>query len=1216
MEVSPLRFYLIALRPKIVFSGRVAVDPTDPYMSIQWNNGATGSVGAPLPGNTVWFGSTEGEAERGTLRLRSWTPQDATGTAGTLSVAESDDVGPDIATNDYITIKQEFRLWPIYPRILEISDTEVVYYEDYDIEFNDQTVDWEPIAVAGPPGVAFLDGGIAQISFVGDRSFAMAPGAIVTGSAPLWRAYGSLEVTSSALGSEASPTTFTWTGTAAGQYDGQYLVSLQVTDDNGNDHTNYTWGIVIDPNDPGATVHTNFDTMSDSMDFDQGGGECSFVVHGGATVSQFPEGTMIILAAMGDITTATGSWPFRTNVLFVGHIIDGSVRQNPSKGDVRFRAGTVDAIMRNTTTWPVSLTDKIGPKNWTMAKNLTVDRACSFLWRYRSTLSTMTPIIPSNYSPFIKRQDFAPSDLYSNLDTFLSNAWGHVWANHQGVLYHNLDYQTMLDAEQATITTRKTLYKGIWVDDVEIDERADYAWPTNQVKQNGIYYPGSQGDVVPLFSEAPGDAMKVFGGEDGLEGFILNTQSDLNVRCGRTLAKQIQKYPVVRMRFLNDGAFTVGPQEVFPAIIEAADNDRGVAWEFSLLPRRIRRTYNHLGGYFISEVEFEPSTTGKAGVTVVMPPHPPDPELPPWDPGPEIPWTPPASPTAGPAVAADGAMGVYWSLDTGASWAARNNDAPSTQFRDLIWDPWWRERTGGHDPEQSILLGCGVGFVARSDDAGKNWIDLTLNMDDPPNDWEDSPAPTKEDLTYIQIHGDIHNIDVLYVLAEWQNDSDAWRGYLLRSADFGLTWDAAQPLGGEATDCAGGWCYAVNVFNRVACRRDATWPPGTYRMFQRYTDPANPDGNAEGQQDGNYSRTYRRKVNNSPICTGGDPTSDMGMVLFADFGGQVYGPAVTFEGYSRGTITKRPSPNLYGSNDTNPDWEAKAWTLVDTDFDWYEKNGAFAWRGDTVSAAITSPGYRYWKFENDHETGDADMVYADFDAMRTDGDIIPGGGDARPLWMDLDTYNGETLWVTIHSSGATLYLQKRLASDLSLVSRTSFGTATDGQVAAKLRWIAPRAPHLPGVGDFSGYVYVFGRYDDGAVKHLAYSDDGAASFSNAGDGAWAAERIGAFDVATIDGQSLLAILNAASPTLWQSPDAGATWGQINTVPFNVEADAMSRHWGENAELLIGNNTGTTQMAAYVASPYTAAWTDATGPGGSRLPTAADGGVGIWSIIWV
>jgi hypothetical protein len=217
--------------------------------------------------------------------------------------------------------------------------------------------------------------------------------------------------------------------------------------------------------------------------------------------------------------------------------------------------------------------------------------------------------------------------------------------------------------------------------------------------------------------------------------------------------------------------------------------------------------------------------------------------------------------------------------------------------------------------------------------------------------------------------------------------------------------------------------------------------------------------------------------------------------------------------------------------------------------------------------------------------------------------------------MDLDTYNGETLWVTVRS-GSTLTLQKRYAPDISLTSSTSFGSATEVQVAAKIRWIAPRAPHLPGVGDFSGYVYVFGRYDDGAVKHLAYSDDGAASFSNAGDGTWTTERIGAMDITTIDGQSLVVILNAASPALWQSLDGGGSWNQINTVPFNVEADAMSRHWGENSELLIGNNTGSAQMAAYVASPFTAAWTDATGPGGSRLPTAGDGGVGIWSIIWV
>jgi hypothetical protein len=73
---------------------------------------------------------------------------------------------------------------------------------------------------------------------------------------------------------------------------------------------------------------------------------------------------------------------------------------------------------------------------------------------------------------------------------------------------------------------------------------------------------------------------------------------------------------------------------------------------------------------------------------------------------------------------------------------------------------------------------------------------------------------------------------------------------------------------------------------------------------------------------------------------------------------------------------------------------------------------------------------------------------------------------------------------------------------------------------------------------------------------------------------------------------------------------------INAVPFNIEADAISKHWGSDAYLLIGNNTGSAQMAAYIGLPYTGGWTDATGPPGARLPTAVDGGGGLYSIIWV
>jgi hypothetical protein len=773
-EVSPLRFFLIPMTPATIFTARVTSAPSDPYMDIAYNTGVIGAFGASIPGQTVWIGTTSGGRERGVLRLRN-SPGAG---SGTLQVAESDDVGPTIGANDYITIKSDFRLWPKYPRFLQ-SGTQVTIFQDYDVAYTNQTNQWRPIAVAGPPGVAFLEGGQAQISFVGDRSFALSPGATITGY--LWTAYNSSEATSTSQGTEASPVVFTWTTP------GRHLVSLRVTDSNGNTHTNYTWAVVVDPADASAVAHLDFDPISDSFDFEQGGGECAFTVRGAVTASDFPQEMMVIHAARGTITTATGSWPNRTNILFAGYVLTDTVRQDPETGDVSFRAGTIDALMRNLTMFPVSLSDRASPTQWTQANTLTVDRAASFLWEWGSTLSLMTSIRPTNYTGLIRRQDFGPNDIYSSLqNSLMSSIWGKVVSDHQSVLHHVIDYNLRNAAERATVTTRKTLHKGIWINDVTIEETHDYAQPVNQVKMSGIYYPGGEiEDICPLFSEAPGDAPKVYGKEANFDRLILTSQSDLNVRTGHALAKLTQRYPVYRMQFLNDGSFTTAPQELFPANVEAADNDRGLALTPNLIPRRINRTYDHAGGFFTVAVDFEPETSGPAGITVEMPCGPPEQKLP----GTVEPPTPGGIAGLTSIIAGTTGSSFYFAPGLGETFERRVaglDDPGQIAFSDLIPDPWSTFKQG-YNPERVIIWGSGQGFLARADDSGKGWQDRTSYLGSAPN-WPGETGTLISELNLFRLQADIFNEDRLYVLARWQR-SAAWHSAIAQTDDgFTYTW--------------------------------------------------------------------------------------------------------------------------------------------------------------------------------------------------------------------------------------------------------------------------------------------------------------------------------------------------------------------------------------------------------------------------------------------
>ncbi|MHC4397128.1 MAG: hypothetical protein ACYS1A_15925, partial [Planctomycetota bacterium] len=648
------------------------------------------------------------------------------------------------------------------------------------------------MAVAGPPGAAFLEAGQAQISFIGEKSYALAPGATL--STFLWTAHGSSEGTSASQGTVASPVTFTWT-TA-----GQYLVTLKVTDSNGIEHTNYTWAIVIDPASPTDVAYTKFDAISDNIDALQGGGSCNFTVRGVADVTQFPTETLVLHIARGTQTTPTGTWPNRANILYAGYITGNAIRQDPVSNTTSFRTVSIDGLMKKLSIYPVRLADSSNPQNWTQAKDLTVDRVLSYLAHWRSTLSLMTSIIPLEYTAEIKSQDFNAANLFGMFKSLMGDAWGFPVSDHQSVLHLVRDYNLMTTTERATATTRKTLHKGIWVASIDIAERGEYEQPVRKVKWNGVNYPGDGAAAIPLFSEAPGDVMDSFGNEQARSGLILTTQADLNTRTGYAYSRANQRYPGVSMRFLNDGSFTVVPQEIFPATIEGGDNNRGLVWLPDLIPRSIRRSYDHIGGFIDYQVTFEPSVTGPGGITVVaasapMPAKPPSGTgggvAPPGDPPPDPPaWPQQTLPVPGPAVGADTTDGVYITFNSGASWAARNNLAPSTSFEFLIWDPWWftSEKQGTNDPEQVILWGCGLGFITKSEDAGKSWQNLTQNIDDPPNTAGDSPAPTVADVTFKRIHGDIHTKNEFFFIVEWESSANDWRGWMLRTDDDGVTW--------------------------------------------------------------------------------------------------------------------------------------------------------------------------------------------------------------------------------------------------------------------------------------------------------------------------------------------------------------------------------------------------------------------------------------------
>jgi hypothetical protein len=221
------------------------------------------------------------------------------------------------------------------------------------------------------------------------------------------------------------------------------------------------------------------------------------------------------------------------------------------------------------------------------------------------------------------------------------------------------------------------------------------------------------------------------------------------------------------------------------------------------------------------------------------------------------------------------------------------------------------------------------------------------------------------------------------------------------------------------------------------------------------------------------------------------------------------------------------------------------------------------------------------------------------------------GTGERPLELDVDLAGGDKIWATKWKN-AGLFLTEH-SSDLVLQNTFSIATGTTTSVidiTNRTFYISPYAPGFFGTANLDDIIYIFGRWDDGGVEHLAKSTDGGSTFSDIGDSAtWLTGWVGAF-FAT-DANILFAFVNGASRALYRSIDGGTTWTNLSTLPFDVDPGGMSGH--PDGRILISNRDAGAQTAAYAEAPDYSSWIDATGS--PSFPTTTPG-AGSNAIIWI
>lgn len=1133
--------YMSIMKPSTLLSALVnntGIERGD--RSIAYDTGTGTGYATIEAGQTLWIGSAAGGNDKGEVRIKSITGAQA---SGTITVAEN---AIDWSDGDHLTVLYNYELWPVFPLITDAG----VFYKDYDVAYSDQNEEPPPVCICGPPRCGFLDSVSGEIDFTIEHAnhYAVARGATIS-------SYVVTCATASNISTVDTTTTITFNAA------GIHWIKVSCTDSNTKSQVRMLPAFVYEA---GVTdPYYDFEIEGAFQgSWTSGGWSARFNVFGDADIDEFPDSALIVIwhrAIYGSTEQFIGGWASAKNVLFAGYLRTESIRWDWEVGTVSFGAESITGLMRRHVMFSISIEADRSPDTWWKYDYLalTAARAIHHVWRWHSTLFTIADVFLPTDNTLLARacDDFIRSDLYAMVETFVSQhaIIAHACATKGGQLHVEIDAQVLSTAEKNAMTTVSDITEADRIGEITLERTAEKQ--ASQANLSGFAYDGSK--ATPFIAVAPSSVPEDMGGQTvNLERQILDTQSQANEVCGRVLARANNTFRDVRVQFHGHylGALDLMPQEWWTLTIAADDSTRGVVWTNQrLLLRTVTATFDAERGILQASSIYEKEAAGPDGVTGDYPVDPPtDPPTPPGPPS----WPPLVQQKTGALVAFDGADGCWYRPPQGDDWEERDDGLPTGAVDNDNqggWDPWWPtpEKQNTADPASAILFRLQDAHIYRSVNCGVTWEEVTP-IDDPPNSWSDSPAPTVADVTFVQRVDNIHVNEQHIFLVEWQNGLSEWRSWFLKTEDDGISWE---------------W-----VSLAIDYPSSALWTFGSsLEGWETHKElPSDADG---------VVLTWD-SVEDATGDGGGSARLDVPDQLGNKWARYYFTPAGVIY---RTTVLTVMSAEHKRTGDVD---NLCYWRIFFTDgTHWSHNVGTppLNWGTPSDTIAAGDAGKIISVIRLSYHAENAEIWLDDFEFT---GLGVPD--QTRVLWADLDSEDGTILWVTLWFDDK-LYLQKRSVSDLGLLAFYALGAATQGEMEAETYIAYPMTP----LGDHDT-CYVFGRMSNpqslGGVQAVIKTDDGGSNFSSVESG-WGPDVCAAFFV---DGATLYAIRQAGASYPASLYSGVGSLAHISNLPFGagveVWVDAFTRS-GTGA-LAVGGRSAATVQIAFAVSPYII-WGDIT-----------------------
>ncbi|HVU10688.1 MAG TPA: hypothetical protein VHD90_05390 [Phototrophicaceae bacterium] len=580
--------------------------------AIAYTSVTTGAYTDVIGGMTLDIGTTAGAADIGQVRVRS---------ASAAQILTAETVLPNLSGGQYLTVRREFRPWPIKPhRFDDYADaaypTSFTEFHDYDQVYSNQNAHIEPKANITADGytliqpAGFVDAGqtYRTVSFSAANSITLATGASITG----W-AWAIADGTVVAGGTTLPIVTARFPV-------GFRYVALTVTDSNG---TTQTMRVPIWVHDDDHLPMTEFTVTKDVT---RAGREMSFEIFGAADVSVIPEGSTICYweaAEFGDDPAPDGyrgqflGWALRDATKF-------QLYRSRYTLDVAGAAGWLDRLG----SYAQTLIDPgRTPTQWHEMQNLTLDRAAHYALRSYTNVLTLVTFYPSGVNDVTQTLDLKKASVWAQIGALVKGYYGAAGADSLGGIWLRRQQSSYSAADQALFTADITLTNADWTDAQGFSLSEEKTETVGLVEANGSIF--GAGTTIPVASTAHGNTGV---GRATAPFQYVSSQDQLNELTGRYLAQLNNPYPKATLKLIGN-LDAIEPAWNEPiAISSAGDNVRGLTLSGArFLVTQVSVEHSNEPGKPPKSITWtlEGITSGEAGITldvpapVIKPPAPP-----------------------------------------------------------------------------------------------------------------------------------------------------------------------------------------------------------------------------------------------------------------------------------------------------------------------------------------------------------------------------------------------------------------------------------------------------------------------------------------------------------------------------------------------------------------------------------------------------------------